>query len=89
MKFHDGDTRILNLTGMGARKEDNLIDDVVAWQSSTKKGYRAEKAVDENKKTCAKTDSQPVFRLDLKRPYVIHLVIVISLQEKEHYEKNR
>ena len=50
MKFHDGDTRVLNLTGMGARKEDNLIDDVVAWQSSTKKGYRAEKAVDETKK---------------------------------------
>ena len=89
MNFDDRDTRILNLTGMGARKEDNLIDDVVAWQSSTKKGYRAEKAVDENKQTCAKTDSQLVFRLDLKRPYVIHLVIVYSLQEKEHYEKNR
>ena len=74
---------------MGALKDENLMDDVVAWQSSTKRSYKAEKAVDKNKNSCAKTESRPVFRLDLKRPYVICNVMIWVSQGREHYKQNR
>ena len=69
---------------MRARKKDNLMEDVVAWQSSTTEEHEAEKAVDKNNKSCAKTDSAPYFLISMYS-HVIRKIKIWTSHENENH----
>ena len=71
---------------MEAPEEDDLMEDVLAWQSTTNQNYSAEKAVDKNNKSCAKTKSTPTFFVYI-HPHIIRKIKIWTSHEEEN-EKN-